>query len=96
MKDDDVIFCDAFLYWKQRSKGPNEVYNGGDVIFYNRSSGPSIIYSNGTIQFTTHIHHHKLHRTTGPAVINEDGSREFWIENEQLCLTEFFLKYGVM
>lgn len=61
---------------------------------YSRPVGPSVIFPNGHIIYTNY--HGSYHRTNGPAVINADGSKEYYI-NDTLVPTEmFFLKCGVL
>lgn len=83
-----------------REKGPCTVYDDGLLRFSqinvwanNRVSGPSYISPDGEIQYTNRIG--QYHRTDGPAIIHENGSKEYWVKDLQLDSMEFFLKYGV-
>jgi hypothetical protein len=51
------------------------------------ASGHSInIYPDGTIE---RYRDSKLHHTTGPAVERSDGTKEWWVNGEQITEEEF-------
>lgn len=93
------------VYWgnspfkTQRKLGPCYITTAGTVYFSrikkfaSRENGPVFISSEGKIIYRVKG---KLHRTTGPAIIWDDGTREYWVNSEQIEPVEFYLKYGVL
>lgn len=84
-----------------RRNGPCIVQETGEVYFsqldhksHNRKKGPCAIQRNGAIAFANR--YGIIHRTDGPAVINADGTKGYWVNRVQLTAEEFFLKYGVL
>lgn len=84
-----------------RENGPYMVTNTGDVFFSqvhrqsnNRKVGPSRIYAAGTVVYTDTGGN--LHRTNGPALIQPNGDKEYWVRFSRLTPAEFFMKYGVL
>lgn len=57
-------------------------YSDGRILDYHDGSQDiiHIIWENGTEEFYTNG---KLHKEDGPALIHEDGSREYWINGQR-------------
>lgn len=96
----DNVWASDKNKWSIRSKGPCFVNTVGNVRFCNnnhyyqsRNGGPSGVYPTGLLEYRVHD---SYHRTDGPAVITEDGIKEYWVKGEPMSAIEFFLKYGVI
>lgn len=79
-----------------RATGPCRVYVSGLVTFGIKTAQllrSKRIYPDGRVDYLVN---HKLSRTDGPARINADGSKSYWVNNEQLTPVNFFLKYNVL
>lgn len=82
-----------------RSCGPCYITVWGALHFrqklggFSRNEGPAYITPDGYIAYFIDGQHH---RTTGPAIIHRDGSKEYKVHDKHLTQLEFFLKYGGM
>lgn len=95
---------DVFPFYSlYRDRGPAMITVHGYVHFVDqgssdtglkmsRSRGPATICPTGTIFY-------KIlgiaHRTDGPAVINADGSIEYWVNGNEVNALEYFAIFGV-
>lgn len=64
---------------------------GRSKLFPSRSKGPSMIRPGGIIEFYSDA---GFHRLDGPAVVSEDGSKEYWINYKQIQPIEYFSVVG--
>lgn len=104
---DGPKYVSRIIYWgisslnSHRANGPSWI-SDGDLVFEgdkkrpgikNRLVGPTLVRHEGYIEY---MRGGELHRTSGPAVIFDDGSKEYWVEGVEIDPVEFFAKYGVM
>lgn len=102
---DNPRYCHFGVYWgksvhlSNRETGPAVITNGGDVYFKNtamhrsRKSGPCSVRASGIL---TYAIDGDLHRTTGPAIIFDNGEDEHWVNGEKIDRLDFFLTFGTI
>ena len=77
-----------------RTDGPAVEYKDGPKFWYqngkpHREDGPAIENISGYIGYKNWYQNGQLHREDGPAVEWNDGSKEWWLNNEKLTEEEF-------
>lgn len=81
-----------FIQFRENGRSLSRVHDNGCVVFNYRIAGPSCIREYGAIWFTARGG--MIHRVDGPAVINADGRKEYWVLGERLDSFEFFTLFG--
>lgn len=104
MKTEYKSYRDTILWGKsisdcKRPIGPCSISSDGYVYFsthpkithLGRKKGPATIFPNGVIAYYKFgsSTEDTLHRTDGPAFIDECGRKEYWVNGVQ-----FFSRYG--
>lgn len=97
---DGDIFWGSTYFHARRPHGPAIIRIGGNVFFTcansaQRDNGPARVFASGSIEYTSDPRFF-LHRTDGPALIQPDGTKEYWVEGSEVSPTEFFILYGKM
>lgn len=103
--DNDVIYWGSTSWNSHRDKGPCYIEEDGHLIFlidaernYTRKKGPSYITPDGSISYykCDSCRLDTLHRTDGPALIHDNGDKEYWVDGDIVTPLEFFATYGVL
>lgn len=68
------------------------ISNDGEVHFHKRLNGPADIKPNGQIIFRRY---NLIHRENGPAVIDKDNNRYFYLYDNMIDSMNYFLKFGI-
>lgn len=95
----DFSYGPACIYWGSiytpaRERGACYIHTEGYVLVHDINSRILDIQPNGVVYYKNSIQ--LLHRTDGPAVINANGRKEYWINGIEISPMEFFTTYGAL
>lgn len=94
--DDTIEWYQDYLFRPSRKPGPCSITADGIVTFsYTRDAGPNKIYPSGYVNYFR-LPSRQLHRTNGPAIIEADGYKQYWVNHELLSPEDYFLLYGAL